>query len=185
MDKKYLILIAIVLVIFGAAMRLLPHTPNFTPITAIALLGSWYFGKRWGVFLALAAMFFSDLLIGFYTWQIMFSVYFSFALVGLIGWVAAKYRSVFALGFATLGSSVLFFLITNAAVWLYSPWYVKNFSGLMYSYELGLPFFRNMLSGDIVYTAALFCAVEAVFVLSKANVLSTLRRKSYGTLSKS
>ncbi len=162
MSKKYLIFFGAGLVFFGAIIRLIPHAPNFTPITAIALLASWHLGKRWGLLLPILAMLVSDSYIGFYTWQIMLSVYVSFAVVGMIGWIAAKYRSVFALGFATISSSVLFFVMTNAAVWWFSPWYSKTFAGLMYSYELGLPFFRNMLSGDIIYTASLFCAFELV-----------------------
>lgn len=174
MDKRSILIVALLLLIFGVVMRLMPHLPNLTPITAIALVSSWYLSKRWGLILPLITIAITDLFIGFYDWRIMLSVYASFAIIGLLGWIAVKYRSAFSIGVATIGSSVLFFLITNAAVWLFSPWYEKNLAGLLYSYELGLPFFRNMLAGDIGYTVALVCAIEVVLVLTRTRRIGSL-----------
>lgn len=166
-NKKIIWISVIALVVFGVLMRWLPHMPNFTPITALAFVGSWYLGKRWGLVLPLAAMFCSDLLIGFYSWPILITVYGSFLIIGFFGWAAVKSRSVLVGGLSVIGSSVFFFLTTNAAVWLFSPWYAKNVAGLLFSYELGLPFFRNMLMGDLVYIAILVCAFELAFALSR------------------
>ena len=58
--------------------------------------------------------------------------------------------------------SVSFFLITNTAIWWLTPWYEKSLSGLLYSFELGLPFLRNMLLGDLVYTFTLLGAAAAL-----------------------
>ena len=175
MRKRFIFISAIALLLFGAAMRLLPHDPNFTPITTIALIGSLYLGKRWGLVLPVMALFLSDLVIRFYRWQIMLSVYLSFVIIGLMVWISAKNRSVFLVGLSVISSSILFFLITNAAVWYYSPWYEKSFSGLLYSYELGLPFFRNMLSGDIIYTGGLVCIIEVAFALSRLKRQASLQ----------
>ncbi len=173
MREKTIIFAALTLVFFAAAMRLLPHLPNFTPVAAIGLVGSLYLGKRWAFTLPIAAVFLSDLVIGFYGWQIMLSVYASFAIIGLAGWISAKSRSLFSVGLFAAGSSLLFFLITNAVVWYYSPWYEKSFTGLMYSYELGLPFFRNMLFGDLIYTAGLILVIEGVAAFAKFRSHST------------
>ena len=40
--------------------------------------------------------------------------------------------------------------------------YEQTFRGLMQSYEMGLPFFRNTLLGDLFYVALLFGAYELV-----------------------
>jgi hypothetical protein len=40
--------------------------------------------------------------------------------------------------------------------------YSKDFTGLMSSYALGLPFFWNTLAGDLFYSAVLFGIYVAV-----------------------
>lgn len=162
MHKNVLITAVCFLIIFGIIMRLLPHAPNMTPITAIAFVGGLYLGKKWAFALPLGTLLLSDLLLGTYDWRIMLSVYGAFACIGLFGLLAARYRAVLPVGLLVIGSSLLFFLITNAAVWAFSPWYAKDITGLMYAYELGLPFLRNMLLGDIIYTATLVGAFESI-----------------------
>ncbi len=49
------------MILAAAASRLIPHPPNFSPITAMALLGGAYFAKKRTAFLTpLAALFLSD-----------------------------------------------------------------------------------------------------------------------------
>lgn len=165
MNKNNLIITICLLIFFAIAVRLFPHAPNMTPITAIAFIGSLYLGRKWAIVLPLLALFLSDLLIGFYDWKIMLSVYGSFALIGFLSFIVTKYRAILPVGFSVIGASLLFFLITNGAVWAFSPWYEKTASGLLYSYELGLPFLRNMLVGDVLYTTALVAIFECAFVL--------------------
>lgn len=165
MNRNY-ILIACILIFFGMIMRILPHAPNATPIVAIAFASSLYLGKRWSIILPLTALLLSDLIIGIYDWKIMLSVYGSFVLIGCLSWICRKYKSIFPLGVSVIGSSLIFFLITNGAVWMFSPWYEKTISGLLYSYELGLPFLRNMLVGDIVYTFVIIGVFEIVYAIN-------------------
>lgn len=167
MKKRHLVIAIISLVVFGVLARLIPHAPNMTPIAAIAFTSSLYLGKRWAVILPLAALFLSDIFIGFYDWRIMLSVYGSFALVGGMSWIAEKYRSPLPVGLSVVGVSLLFFFITNGAVWLFSPWYEKSIAGLLYAYELGLPFLRNMFIGDVIYTAILVAVFEFFFARNR------------------
>ncbi len=173
LNRNQIILIACALISFGIMIRLMPHAPNATPIAALAFVGSLYLGRRWSIILPLVALLLSDLLIGFYDWRIMLSVYGSFILIGFLSWVCRKYNSFSSVGVTVVASSLVFFLFTNAAVWLFSPWYEKSIFGLLYAYELGLPFLRNMLLGDIAYTLVLVGAIEIAFVLSGVRILST------------
>jgi len=51
----------------AAALRLVPHPPNFSPIDAMALFSGTYLARRWVAFAApLAALLLSDLILGFY-----------------------------------------------------------------------------------------------------------------------
>ena len=54
-------------IVFAAALRLVPHPPNFTPIGAMALFSGAYLGRRALAFVApLGAMLLSDAVLGFY-----------------------------------------------------------------------------------------------------------------------
>jgi hypothetical protein len=169
LNKNIFIVIVFSLVLFGLAIRFLPHAPNMTPITAIAFAGSLYLGRRWALILPCLILFLSDAVIGFYDWKIMLSVYGSFFLIGFLSFIASKYRTIFPTGLSVISSSVLFFLITNTAVWAFSPWYEKTIFGLLYSYELGLPFLRNMLIGDVLYTTVLVVIFESIFAFSSVS----------------
>src|SRR3989338_10952628 len=105
------------LVLLAITARFLPHPANFTPIAAVALFSGVYLKKKLSILLPMAAMFLSDLLIGFYSAPIMISVYASFTVSGLLGWWLAKHRGTVTTFGATLASSTIFFLITNWAVW--------------------------------------------------------------------
>lgn len=147
-------------IFLGAVMRFLPHAPNFAPIGAMALFGGAKLNKKYALIIPLAVMLISDYFIGFYSWQIMASVYGSFLIYGLLGIWARKKESWLKIGGATLAGSVLFFLITNGAVWAFGLMYPHTFGGLIACYAAGLPFWRNTLLGDIFFTAVFFGTYE-------------------------
>lgn len=151
---------ALFIIVFAVVLRLVPHPPNFAPIGAMALFGGVYLNKKYALVVPIAAMFVSDMLIGFH--RTMGFVYGSFLLTGLIGlWIKNHKRVGYIVG-ASLMSSVLFFLITNFGVWLTGSLYPKTFDGFMQCYLLAVPFFRNTLIGDLFYTALFFGAYEVI-----------------------
>lgn len=149
-------LVALISIILAASLsRLLPHPPNMTSVAAVALFGGAYFSDRRLAFLVpLAALFLSDLFLGFYGH--MEVQYLSFALIVCIGLWLEKDRSVFKIAAAALAGSVLFFLLTNFGVWAFGSLYPRTLGGLMDCYIAAIPFFRNTLQGDMLYTAILF-----------------------------
>lgn len=157
-------IIAIFLVIFGVVCRLIPHWWNFTPLAAIALFAGVYLGRRYFVIIPLLAMLIGDLFIGFYEIKLMLAVYLSFLIIGLIGYFIKKYKSAETIVASSILASILFFLITNWAVWQFSPWYAKTLQGLIYCYTMALPFFRNTLLGDLFYTGVLFGVYEGALL---------------------
>lgn len=154
-NPRLLALVAFVL--FAAATRLLPHPPNLTAVTAMALFGGAYFAdRRWAFAAPLLALLLSDLALGFYPH--MEVPYLGFVLVVCIGLRLQKQRTAGRIFAATLLSSVLFFVLTNFGEWLWRvemP-YPKTLDGLIACYVNALPFFRNTLLGDLIYTALLF-----------------------------
>ncbi len=160
-------LITLITIVLSAALfRLVPHWPNFTPIAALALFGAATFERKWlGLIAPLGAMLLSDALIGFHS--SIGAVYLSFALTWLLGvWALTARRSgkltVGRIAATSIIASVLFFLITNFAVWYGSSFYPQNGAGLIACYISGLAFyngtsfFLNGLAGDLFYSAVLF-----------------------------
>lgn len=179
--KKYLPLLF--LIVFGGGsvvFRLLPHPPNFAPISALALFAGVYCASisRWWLFLPLGAMFFSDLVIGFYDWRIMGSVYGSFGAIGLIGLMVQKYKNAGSIILGSLGASLLFYLTTNFAVWAFSGMYPLTLEGVFLSYLMGVPFFKFTLLGDLFFTLLFFGTYELARVwLTRPEETAVLKRK--------
>ena len=151
------------LIIAAVILRLLPHLPNFAPITAMAIFGGTYLKNRWwAIILPLAAMIVSDVFIGFYERPIQASVYLSFFISGFLGLWLRKRKDVGNAMVVTLIASVQFFLVTNFAVWAFGTMYPHTGLGLLISYNNALPFFRNTLLGDFFYVGILFGLYEFV-----------------------
>jgi len=149
-------LLAILIAIVGAAaLRLVPHPPNFTPIGAMALFSGAYLGRRSVAFIApLAALLLSDLFLGFY--HGMAFVYATTALVVAIGWWLSTRRSSLRIVAASLAGSVTFFALTNFGMWLFSGFYPLTPAGLAACYVAAIPFFQNTVVGDLFYAGVLF-----------------------------
>ena len=160
-------LLALALVIFGTVLRIVPHPWNFAPVGAVALFVGAHFERRlFGILVPLAAMFAGDTALELFTGHgyhaLMPVIYATYALIALLGMTLRGRRSsVPAVGAGVLASSVLFFVVTNFAVWLWSATYPKSIAGLAMCYVAGIPFFGNTLASDALFTAILFGALAA------------------------
>jgi hypothetical protein len=160
MSRNRKIIISIVLIASGVVGRLAPHPWNFAPLCAIALFAGVYLGGRYALLVPVIAMLIGDVFIGFYSWPLMLTVYGSYMFAGMLGVVIRKYKSAEMIVAGSLIGSVIFFLLTNWAVWQFSPWYAKTWTGLVECYTLALPFFRNTVLGDLFFVSVLFGAYE-------------------------
>lgn len=147
-----------IIILFAVVFRLVPHVPNFAPISAMALFGGAYLNKRYALITPLIAMFVSDIFLGFHS--AMPYVYGSFLLTGVIGIWLSKHKNLKNVLLATVFSSILFFVITNFGVWLGGNLYSKDLPGFMKCYILALPFLRNTVLGDFFYVSLFFGSYE-------------------------
>ena len=141
MKKEYII---IGLVVLAILTRLIPHPPNFAPITGIALFSAINFNNTFFKFLVpLISLVIFDLIIGFSLINIF--VYLSFIVIVLVGnhFKKIKLKSI-------LISSVVFFIISNFGVWIIG--YPKTISGIIMCYTAAIPFFINTILGDLFYS---------------------------------
>jgi len=175
----------ILIILAAAATRLLPHPPNMTSMTALALFGGAYFSDRRLAFaVPLITLFLSDLALGLYwSWSIMAVQshmevqYLAFALIVALGFTLQQRRTPLRIGGTMLLASVGFFIITNFGEWAFQPLYPKTLDGLIACYAAAIPFFRNSLVGDLVYTAILFGGfhlLESRFVVLRAPPVAML-----------
>lgn len=146
--------ITLFLIIFTAAVsRLLPHPDNVAPIAAIALFAGARFERKSLAFaLPLLPMLLSDLVLGHPSKL----AYLSFALTVCLGFTLRRQAGAARVIGASLAASVLFFLVTNCVFLGSGHMYPKTFEGLLLSYEMGIPFFRGTLLGDLFYSTLLF-----------------------------
>lgn len=157
--QKSRIFFIVGMIVAAAALRLMPHPPNFTPVTAMAIFGGAVLtDKRSAFLIPLAAMFISDLVLGFY--RITPVVYGCFALNVCLGFWVRRHRNAVGIAGAAMTGSVLFFIVTNLGVWGLQSLYPKTLTGLEACFINAIPFFRNTLSGDLIYTLTMFGALS-------------------------
>lgn len=148
------VILAISLIMFAVFGRLLPHEPNFAPVAAVAIFGGVILPRKLAISVPLAAMIISDLFIGLHSLFLL--TWASFALIALLSnYVVKAVKPSLVIG-ASLGASVLFFVVSNLGVWLEGRMYPMTFSGLLDCYYQAIPFFRNTLLGDLLFTSILF-----------------------------
>ena len=139
------------------AARLLPHAPDFTPVAATALFAATLVRVRaLAVLVPIAGMMLGDAMLGFYDWRVMAAVYGTLALPACAACFSDRLRRPLLIVPMLLSSSLIFFLVTNLAVWAFSPLYAANAAGLVKCYVAGLPFLRNMAEGDLFWGLVLF-----------------------------
>jgi len=147
---------------------------GFSPVIAISLFSGMLINdKSKSFFLPLIAVFASDVIIevlfntglfpysGFYTYQI-----FNYSLLlamTLLGW-ALKGKSYGRIGLGGVIAPTVFFLISNCGAWLIDTGniYPNNFSGLITSYEAGLPFYKNALTATLLFLPAILLGYNGI-----------------------
>jgi hypothetical protein len=151
----YRTLLALVLIVLAAALRIAPHPWNFTPVGAMALFsGAVLKDRRLAFLFPLLALFVGDIFIGFH--KLIPIVYISFLINVAIGLWLRDRRTLARISLATLLGAIQFFLVTNFAVWQFLSGYPHSSSGLVACYIAGIPFFWNTLAGDAFYALLLF-----------------------------
>ncbi|HXE91568.1 MAG TPA: DUF6580 family putative transport protein [Terriglobales bacterium] len=153
-------MLAYLFVALATALRFLPPMLNFTPVGASLL----FFGARqprrrlWIPVLMLAA---SDVVLNRFVYGYPFTAdlpitWAWYATILLLGGLLRENDRPLRLAGAALATSVSFFLVSNFAVWAVWNMYPKTLEGLLACYAAAVPFFRNTLASDLVFTVVFF-----------------------------
>lgn len=166
MKQSNLFLFAALMVFAAAASRILLYPFNFSPIIAMALFsGAVIKDKRYAFILPLAAMLLSDVMFELFNiapgfWGIGQVVnYAILAGITVLGFTMKK-PGVLRIAGYSIASSLIFFFLSNASVWLFDVYYPSDFSGLVQSLTAGLPFLKTGIITDLVYCTILFGGYE-------------------------
>lgn len=138
---------------------------NFAPLAAVALCGAVYLPRRLAFALPLAMLFISNAILNLAVYhEALFSLdmlppYAALALIAAIGFTLRQRARVSVLVGASIGSSLLFYVITNTGSWIANAAYAKTFAGWTQALTTGLPgfpptwwFLRNTLLSDLLFT---------------------------------
>ncbi len=170
MNNKNLWLI-ITLSILALLARLIWHLPNFSPLASLILFAGYYTPKKYWP-LPFISLFISDLIIGFYAWPVMLSVYIASAFNLYLGRLLQKNSNAINIASSTLASALIFFLITNLAVWASGDWYAHNLNGLYLCFALAIPFFKTTLLSNILYTGLIFTPIKLIETIRHKQALT-------------
>lgn len=149
----------LLIILFLAFSRLIPHPPNFTPLGAMALLaGANFKDIRMALIMPMIAMLISDIIIGFHSTMIF--VYGTVAIIILGSHWLIKSCTLLNMTIGAVLSAVIFFVTTNFGAWMSHDMYAQNVAGLQQAYIAGIPFFKNTLVSNLLFTAVGFYALK-------------------------
>ena len=176
-EKVFYLLPAFFVLAIGWSRHLPLENPalhNFSPVLALFFCGAIYLRGHLSWLAPTVAVIGSDLVLNPTYGQnslepFMLTTYAGYATAFMLGKLVARQRKPLAILGGILGSSICFYLLTNAFAWISSPAYPKTIAGLVQSLTVGLPgypptylFFRNSILSDLLFTGIF------AFVLEKA-----------------
>lgn len=137
---------------------------NATPTAAATVFAAYYLSAWWAAALVPAAVLaVSNLFLPSYNDATMTASIYAAMLVPLAcGWWLRRRFSAVRLAASCVAPAVTFFLSTNFAYWLTSGRYAPTWDGLLTCYAAAVPFFRNMLVGDVAFTLLAFAGYALV-----------------------
>jgi len=146
------------LIVLAICTRLIPHAPNFTATSAVALFGAAYYDKKIMAFLVpITAVLISDVLLGG-LYKGLEWVYASYIVIAALGFVLRKKTTVYRVVLLSVISSFCLYVISDFGVWVGTSLYPHTVHGLTACYIAAIPFLRNGLLGDLFYGGLLFGA---------------------------
>lgn len=151
------LLLAVFLVAFDVAARLLPHAPGIWPFAASALFAGRVMRiPAIAVVVPLAAVLLSNVAFSGDDWRITLVVCAAVTLPAFAGIAIRRWRGAIPVIVAMASCSLIFFAATNFAVWAVSGMYPLTWQGLVQCYVAALPFLDKTVLGDLFWTAVLF-----------------------------
>ena len=162
-------MLTIGLIGLGIFSRLFPHISQFTAILAVALFAGMYLNRRQALIVPVVLMIVTDIILGFH--DTMVFTWGSMLVTSAIGLWLKEYKSFFTVLAGSVGSAILFFVVTNFGAWL-SPLYPHTLAGLRECYIMAVPFFRSTLISTVAYSLVLYAGYEWLLKRARGTALA-------------
>jgi hypothetical protein len=164
------------LVIFDVAARLLPHAPGVWPVAASALFaGRMLRIPALAVIVPLLATALSNFALANDDWRVALVVYAAITVPAFAGMLARRWHGAVPVVAAMLSCSLIFFAVTNFAVWAFNGMYPMTFEGLAQCYLAAVPFLDKTVMGDLFWTAVLFGGQSIIIGITSKKLLKYLQ----------
>lgn len=145
------------LIALDVAARLLPHAWGFTPVAASGLFAARMLRLPiLAVVVPVAAMALTGWALGADDWRISLVLYAAIAVPALLGIATRRFPGALPVVATMLAGSLVFFALSNFAVWAFSGMYPLTMAGLVQCYVAALPFLDKTVLGDLIWTGVLF-----------------------------
>jgi hypothetical protein len=145
------------LIAFVVAARLLPHAPGFLPVAASGLFAARVLRiPALAIMVPVLGMILSDVALPGEDWRIQAVGLAAIAIPAVAGIATRRWSGALPTIATMAATSVLFWLLSNGAVWAFSGMYPLNGAGLTQCYILALPFLEKTMLGDLFWTGVLF-----------------------------
>ena len=142
---------------FDVVARLLPHAPGFLPVAASGLFAARYLRiPALAIVVPVLGMVLSDVALPGEDWRIQAVGFAAISIPAVAGVLTRRWRGALPVIATMVSSSILFFLLSNGAVWAFSGMYPLSLQGLTQCYIAALPFLEKTVMGDLFWTAVLF-----------------------------
>ena len=182
MTKRTMVLLGFLALAVASRFLILlnPSWANFSPVSSMALFaGAYALNQRQAILWSILPIWISNLILnnvvypqyfdGF-SWGIDFVHLSIFAGIALIG---SRISNIGSFVGANVISVIGFFILSNLAVWAgdaigygfkvgNAVVYAKDFSGLMTCYAAALPFLKNAIVSQFLFSTVLFGGFELV-----------------------
>jgi len=171
MNHKQIVMITFFIFIALAERLWFDLGSNIELITLATFLTALYFNKKAALFVGVFILAFSDIFkgntsIAVFTWS-------AYALIGIGFGILTRYKKpgmrIIASFGGAFGAAVFFYLWTNFGVWLLDSFgmYSNEFSGLVASYIVGIPFFKAQLFSNLIILPVAVGVIEFFHIYSK------------------
>ncbi len=151
------------LIVLTIISRLFPHPFNFTSVGSLSLFAGAFLPLQVAWIVPIFTLFVSDAMTGFYNPVVMAFVYIGFACCTLIGRsILARSQNPIRLFISSLSSAITFFIISNFGVWICGDYYPITIDGLVNCYLRGIPYLKNTIAGDVLYSFFLFGSYQLI-----------------------
>jgi len=161
-QNKLNLLIAAILIIFAAILKVATYPHSYSPMIAIALFsGAVITDRKLSFILPLLAMFASDIILevfkiapGFYGIE-QIGNYACLLFITLVGFAMKKINPFAVVGYS-LVSSLIFYFLSNTNSFLFDTFnsYENSWNGYYKCLYAGIPFIKYMT--DLVFSVILF-----------------------------